>query len=976
MKIGILLVLAFVLSISLAQATHIVGGGFNMVYKGNYEYSIRLTLYFDSINGSQGAIDEEATFTIFRQSDNFRQLQIDVPLKSRNETIPYDANDCGSATNIKTALLIYETEIFLSPSEFNHPQGYYVMWERCCRNGTITNIVSPGGTGQTFVMTFPPVQKNNIPFVNSSPVFKPAPNNLFCINLLNKVNFSATDADGDSLVYDLVNPLNSITADSIIPRIQDGTPGPYPSVKWRAGYSITNQIPGNPGLTVNSKTGILNVFPNLTGLFVFSVRCSEYRNGVKIGEIRREFQQLVIDCPPNTAPNVFVRDPNKPLNIGNNDTIFISNNGINSNCVQVKITDLQLGQTIRLIANPINFVLAEPISGDTVKQVINPNDTVRLSFCLPGCQGSSKENPFRIRIIARDNGCSEALSDTLEMYLVVTIPPFIPAGLKITPVDTAYILNSFDSLKIQAATLVASGHSTTLELKAFDSKNNLLNLANAGFRFPFKAGTGLLSSNFEFKAGCDSIINQPVTLNFISTTTYCNQIYTSIKKVSLTVKPAPFIPAGLELIPSDSIYTINGLDSLKLLAKTLISTGYPNTLRLDAFDSKNRPVNLSSSGFIFPFRSGTGILNSRFEFKASCDSIENQPVLLNFTSSSTYCNKVYSSSRKVKLQIIPIPIFPAELSLFPPDSFVTVKSLDSLKILTKSGLKPNNTNLLEMEVRDENGDLVNLITLGAKFPSVSGPRALSSLFEWKTPCIGQSSRFYTLNFISKSSFCNKTSIVKKAVRVEVKAEFPLPKVYVAGQDTNLTEFQVDGSSKETTTIQLEGLTINQKNINIKIVGNGDNKLSEYGISFIPLAGFGKVTSPLTWKPECSQSLLPYPFNLQIQSSIINCTSLLADTILLKFKFTENPAIISEPKNLFTTNGDGLNDFFSLSSVLIPGDCELNFEALEIFNRWGKKAYSTTDPSFNWPNDTQEDGIYFYFLKFKEGKFNGWFKIVN
>ncbi len=860
MKRGILLLLAFVLSTVSTHATHIVGGGFNMVYKGNYNYTIRLTLYFDSINGSQGAIDQDATFTIFRQSDNLRLNQVDVPLKSRNETIAYDANDCGSAANIKTALLIYETEIFLSPSEFNHPQGYYVMWERCCRNGTITNIVSPGGTGQTFVMTFPPVVKNNIPFENSSPVFKPAPNNLFCINLLNKVNFSATDADGDSLVYDLVNPLNSITADSIVPRIQVGTPGPYPSINWRSGYSINNQIPGNPGLTVNSKTGILNVFPNMIGLFVFSVRCSEFRNGVKIGEIRREFQQLVIDCPPNTAPKVFVRDPNKPLNIGKNDTLFINGDALNSNCIQIKITDLQVGQTIRLSANPLNFIPAGPILGDTIKQVVNPNDTVRLSFCLIGCQGSTKENPFKIRVIARDNGCSEALADTLEMYLVVSIPPFIPAGL--------------------------------------------------------------------------------------------------------------------QLIPSDSTYQINSLDSLKILAKTLVSTGYPNTLKLEAFDSKNKPINLAGNGFIFPFRSGTGILNSRFEFKAKCDSITNQPVVLNFVSSSTYCNKVFTSSRKVKLEVKPTPFFPPELLLFPPDSIITVKSLDSLKILARSGSKPNNTNFLDLEVKDENGEEVNLLTLGAKFPIVSGTQVLSSLFEWKTPCIGQKSKFYTLNFISKSTFCNKSSTIKKSVKVEVKAEFPLPNVYVIGQDSSLTEFQVDGNSKEVSNIQLEGLTINQKNINIKIVGDGASQLNVYGISFTPLSGFGKVTSPLNWKPECSQSLLPYPFSLQIQSSIINCTSLLADTILLKFRFKENPAIILEPKNLFTTNGDGLNDFFSLNTVLIPGDCKLNFEELEIYNRWGKKAYSTTDPNFIWPNGKKEDGIYFYFLKFKEGKYNGWFQIAN
>ncbi|HLK98724.1 MAG TPA: gliding motility-associated C-terminal domain-containing protein, partial [Hymenobacter sp.] len=41
----------------------------------------------------------------------------------------------------------------------------------------------------------------------------------------------------------------------------------------------------------------------------------EYRNGVKIGEVRRDFQLLVVDCPPATTPSPAVQVQNRPINL-------------------------------------------------------------------------------------------------------------------------------------------------------------------------------------------------------------------------------------------------------------------------------------------------------------------------------------------------------------------------------------------------------------------------------------------------------------------------------------------------------------------------------------------------------------------------------------------------------------------------------------------------------------------------------------
>ncbi len=103
----------------------------------------------------------------------------------------------------------------LSDSRFNDPQGYYIVWERCCRNYAITNIysenpdVSSRAAGQTFYLEFPPVVKNGQPFYNSSPRLFPPLNDYACPRKPYYVDFAGIDDDGDSLVYSLVTPLTT-----------------------------------------------------------------------------------------------------------------------------------------------------------------------------------------------------------------------------------------------------------------------------------------------------------------------------------------------------------------------------------------------------------------------------------------------------------------------------------------------------------------------------------------------------------------------------------------------------------------------------------------------------------------------------------------------------------------------------------------------------------------------------------------------
>ena len=75
----------------------------------------------------------------------------------------------------------------------------------------------------------------------------------------------------------------------------------------------------------------------------------------------------------------------------------------------------------------------------------------------------------------------------------------------------------------------------------------------------------------------------------------------------------------------------------------------------------------------------------------------------------------------------------------------------------------------------------------------------------------------------------------------------------------------------------------------------------------------------------------------------------------------NDGLSLEIPNVFTPNGDGTNDFFSIKSTGIK---EIS---LQIFNRWGEKLYEFTGPKAAWDGINTNggkvtDGSYFYFVK--------------
>lgn len=287
-------------------ATHIVGGEIYYDYLGNNTYKITLKVYRDCYNGVP-PLDNPAHIDIFDANGNVIK-SLNVPLQSLVQIPRSINNSCIQAPNtVCVQEGTYQFNETLPPLN----GGYYIVYQRCCRNQSIINLINPGGIGATYIEHIPGPESV---FSNSSPRFNTFPPIFICNGLDINYNHSATDPDGDSLVYSLCNAYNGLDGccPAISPTIQPSynqfcnapppncpthyPPPPYTSVPYMAPYNGSYPLSSNPAIAIDPHSGHLTGKPDMNGQWVVSVCVSEYRNGQLIGVHQREFQFNVVTC--------------------------------------------------------------------------------------------------------------------------------------------------------------------------------------------------------------------------------------------------------------------------------------------------------------------------------------------------------------------------------------------------------------------------------------------------------------------------------------------------------------------------------------------------------------------------------------------------------------------------------------------------------------------------------------------------------
>lgn len=388
MKQHYLKFLIFILIISFyggrLSATHIVGGEMNYKYLGGNNYEIRLTVYRDCYNGVP-PFDNPAYLGVFNVF-NILVYSYALPLTQVDTVQPYIYSPCLTPPlDVCYERTTYTTIINLPPT----PGGYQLVYQRCCRNFTITNIALPDDQGITIYATIP--DKIPVP-INSNPVFKNWPPPFICLNYPFIFDHSATDIDGDLIRYELCTPLNG--AQSTPQPIPPENP-PYANIPWATGYSVFNMLGGSNPLKIDSVTGIMTAIPNTIGQFVVGVCAKEYRNGYLISETKRDFQINVVPCPGLTTayfPNPIKQCGNKTVHFQNSsagavayhwDFGDLTTNTDTSNAFSPSYTYPTAGTyTVKLIAISDSVKCNDTITGNVIIYPDHDADfTVQLDTC-------------------------------------------------------------------------------------------------------------------------------------------------------------------------------------------------------------------------------------------------------------------------------------------------------------------------------------------------------------------------------------------------------------------------------------------------------------------------------------------------------------------------------------------------------------------------------------------------------------------
>lgn len=276
---------------TLLSATHIVGGEMYYECLGNNQYRITLKVYRDCFLG-QAPFDDPAIIGIFDGNHNLVRVESIYSPQITNIPVVLDNPCLVAPPNVCVEEGIYESTISLPPNS----TGYYLAYQRCCRNHSILNLVNPGDQGATYVAFIPDSVQVQC---NSSPRFANFPPVAICAGEPLHFDHSATDPDGDSLAYKLCATFDG--ASSLDPAPNPPASPPYSFITYSTGYNGLDPMDANPPLAINSKTGLLTGTPNLVGQFVVGVCVEEYRNGILIGTHSRDFQFNVANCNKQTV---------------------------------------------------------------------------------------------------------------------------------------------------------------------------------------------------------------------------------------------------------------------------------------------------------------------------------------------------------------------------------------------------------------------------------------------------------------------------------------------------------------------------------------------------------------------------------------------------------------------------------------------------------------------------------------------------
>lgn len=281
-----LLVAALTMFSKQVSASHIMGSDITFRCLGGNNYQVVVTVYRDCSGiSAPTSIPVDVSSSCGTQTITLTQDPTNSGVEV-SQLCPTAISTCQGGSLPGVQVYTYVGNVTVQPN-----CGLYTFqYDDCCRNPS-NNIVNP--TAQGFMVRA--TLNSNLVTCNTAPQFTSLPVPYFCLGQSVNYSHGAVDAEGDSLVYSLIAPLDDLGA----------------NIAYTGTFTAANPMTTAGGFNFDSQTGQMTFTPTAQGVYVVDVLVREFRNGVLIGTTMRDIQIVIINCA-NQAPVV-----NNCLNLQN-----------------------------------------------------------------------------------------------------------------------------------------------------------------------------------------------------------------------------------------------------------------------------------------------------------------------------------------------------------------------------------------------------------------------------------------------------------------------------------------------------------------------------------------------------------------------------------------------------------------------------------------------------------------------------------
>lgn len=559
-----------------SKATHLIGG--NVGYEdlgpdpnnsNNRKYRIYIRAYMDCNSNIWGSVFPEPSVNVgiykgvlFPPAPISLEQELTLTLQDSGYVDPNVPDHCSGVlnflTNACTYLVDYSAVVSLPASAI----GYWVVYERCCRTGNILNLLNAGNQGFSYIAWIS--SQSGSLFQNSSPTFNDTLVSYICKGDTGYLSNSATDPDGDSLVYSLEIPFKGVLGNGSggnPPPISPYTAtvlNPYtinpPQVLWAAGFSGA-QIFGAGGYQyIDPNTGITQFSSQTPGFFVAAVEIKEYRNGVQIGVIRRNIQLIVEDCPANNAPYHDVSS----LSAGALTPLSYEYEAGQNFCFDLKYKDPD-NDSLKVKASGAVFNNAFTVPTATISHPTVQDDSITATFCWnTGCGQGRFSPPYTFNVTVSDVACPPLpLVQQVKVFVKPFVGPIAIKGDTLACSNQGPFVYSVDSVSgasydwsVTGGTIISGNNSPSIEV----------NWGNTS--------TGEVELETTSQYGCKSAkIKLPVKMSFVPVDAGSPAI--SCPGDTVQIGGSPTTNAG---------YTVNWFPNTNITSSTAFNPGvFPDT---------------------------------------------------------------------------------------------------------------------------------------------------------------------------------------------------------------------------------------------------------------------------------------------------------------------------------------------------------------------------------------------------------------